>query len=543
MKLSYLRARDPSIISGNRTYPHKVLFGQPKVIDEKVTVYLRLKKTEEVCENYDFTESKIYCKEHNKRNIYEYSHIFDANTTQTDIFNYIAKPKIVEYIEANSFTLLTYGCSGSGKTFTLIGTETEPGIIPRSLCYLFKSLKDVSEFPRWKPLSTGTVKYLSEQESMVEKVKHAKLLQNTSIVHDKTIYTDMFNKMEACLSSEPIATLDNCDRVIKEVWISFLEIYNENVYDLLASDMLQSKSRHVLKVAYVHNKACVKNLTSVHVTSSTEAFELLEYGLNYLNYASTAVNSHSSRSHCMFIVKLVQTQIGSKPIVSHFTFCDMAGSERIKNTHNVGLRLKESNNINTSLFTLQKCIKMIRDSQKNRAKEKLIIPYRESKLTQLLQPALIGEDNISMIVNFNPCSAMYAQSQIVLKFAAISRQISTQENVARSETAFGSNSNLSLNYLLKELEEKRALAKEAEERLNDQKETCRKDAAQLCKVKLIELNLKWKSEIAEKENRYKLLQKRIVNVKQSVAKQTAHRDKLEKIIKEHTRANNSSNSL
>lgn len=536
-KISYLRARDPSIISYG-PFPRKALFHNSELHDieesiEKIVVYLRLKKTEEVCTFYDVSENKIHCRNQNKRDTYKFSYIFNSTTTQADIFNYIAKPKIVEYMEAKNFTLLTYGCSGSGKTFTLIGTDAEPGIIPRSLNYLFKSLKHVAEFPKWKPLSTGAVKALSYEESMLEKKKQANILQNTSIIDDKTVYTDMFGRMEQNLSREPIAIIDNSDKVTTEVWISFLEIYNEHVYDLLANDIPVNQQRKILKVNYIHNKAYVKNLTSVHVSSSTEAFELLQYGLNYLNYASTAMNKHSSRSHCMFIVKLVQTQIGAEPILSHFTFCDLAGSERMKNTKNVGLRLKESNNINTSLFTLQKCIKMLRDSQKSRSNENVIIPYRESKLTQLLQPSLIGEDNISMIVNFNPSTTMFAQSQIVLKFSAITRQISFQENVTSHESASSRNGRSNLNDLLDELEAKRQLAAEVQKKLEIERQDCRNAAAQMCAEKLQALRAKWESELLMQKQEIEALEKNVERLKNEIPKKISYRDKLKQIIAEY----------
>lgn len=107
--------------------------------------------------------------------------------------------------------------------------------------------------------------------------------------------------------------------------------------------------------------------------------------------------------------------------MSYFNFCDLAGSERLKKTMNVGDRLKESNNINTSLLVLGRCISAIRESQ--RQGDRRLVPFRESKLTLFFKRALSGHEDISMIVNINPSRDMFDESQHVLNFSAIARDI------------------------------------------------------------------------------------------------------------------------
>lgn len=98
-----------------------------------------------------------------------------------------------------------------------------------------------------------------------------------------------------------------------------------------------------------------RDLTSVNIVDGSEAFQILQYGLQNLNYASTGLNSHSSRSHGIFTIKLVQYCRSARTTqISLFNFCDLAGSERLKKTLNAGERLKESNNINLSLHVLSK---------------------------------------------------------------------------------------------------------------------------------------------------------------------------------------------
>lgn len=107
-----------------------------------------------------------------------------------------------------------------------------------------------------------------------------------------------------------------------------------------------------------------------------------------------------------------------------FAFCDLAGSERLKKTLNVGDRLKEAQNINTSLLVLGRCLKTIYESQSTKAhKGESIGPFRESKLTRLFQRALSGKENIALIVNVNPVPNLYIETQNVLNFSAIAKKI------------------------------------------------------------------------------------------------------------------------
>lgn len=208
------------------------------------------------------------------------------------------------------------------------------------------------------------------------------------------------------------------------IWVSFAEIYNEYVYDLLQPTPRRGQLRPKLPLGQNANGApYIKNLTNINVASGQEAYAILQYGMHNLNYAATAVNKHSSRSHCIFTIKLVQASLKrSEYQISHFNFCDLAGSERVKNSCSTGDRLKESTNINTSLHVLGRCIKSLRAAQKKTNDGKLI-PFRDSKLTRLFQRALTGYESVSMIVNLWPSKDMFDENQHVLNFSAITKDI------------------------------------------------------------------------------------------------------------------------
>lgn len=142
--------------------------------------------------------------------------------------------------------------------------------------------------------------------------------------------------MQQRLSSEPVAFLDITAEVTLGVFVSFAEIYNEYIYDLLVPP---KANRDKLPLGNCLGNCYIKNLNVIPVSNGLQAFQILQYGLKNLSYASTGINSHSSRSHCIFSIKLVQAADEGHN-VSCFNFCDLAGSERIKKTMNVGKRLQ-----------------------------------------------------------------------------------------------------------------------------------------------------------------------------------------------------------
>lgn len=123
---------------------------------------------------------------------------------------------------------------------------------------------------------------------------------------------------------------------------------------------------------------------------------------------------------------------------NRFAFCDLAGSERLKKTLNIGDRLKEAQSINTSLLVLGRCLKTIHEGQLSKQKIEHIGPFRESKLTRLFQKALSGKEHIALIVNINPIPNLYIETQNVLNFSAIAKKIviEQKEKVQQRKSRF-----------------------------------------------------------------------------------------------------------
>ncbi|CDQ87033.1 unnamed protein product [Oncorhynchus mykiss] len=209
------------------------------------------------------------------------------------------------------------------------------------------------------------------------------------------------------------------------VWVSFCEIYNENIHDLLESVPIGAQKRTTLRLSQdVKGNSFVKDLKWIQVNNAEEAYKVMKLGKKNQSFASTKLNLLSSRSHSIFSVRILRMEDARIPRVisiSELSLCDLAGSERCAKTQNKGERLKEAGNINTSLMTLGKCINTLRQSQQSKLPQH--VPFRESKLTHYLQGFFCGRGKACMIVNVNQCASMYDETLNVLKFSAVAQKV------------------------------------------------------------------------------------------------------------------------
>jgi len=308
-----------------------------------------------------------------------------------------------------------------------LGDDVRAGIIPRALENIFTIYQDtVFRSPKLK-LINGSIVFLQDDASLKELQIRKKLLDlcpDISAHHQRLKQVIDGDHMFETKASTDVSVL---------VWVSFVEIYNELVYDLLAippkQDKLGEVPRKNLKIVGNKGHVFIKGLTSVFVTSSEEALRLLRLGQQRSTYASTSVNANSSRSHCVFTVDILKYNRSGITTQSSYKFCDLAGSERVNNTGTSGLRLKEAKNINTSLMVLGRCLDAASTVQKKKNAD--IIPYRDSKLTMLLQAALLGKEKLAMIVTVTPLDKYYEENLNVLNFASIAKNIIFKEPVIK----------------------------------------------------------------------------------------------------------------
>ncbi|KAK2582339.1 hypothetical protein KPH14_004675 [Odynerus spinipes] len=479
-EMSYLFGRDPSILAyGQRPCPSretkKNLLSEYEIEEfdsvestasllsdsqslKTIKVYLRLKPfprklklLPEQQEAYKIINSttlatKLPCLENNSSfartksseitsRTYTFTQTFGPETTQLELFDQAIKQQMVDFLAGQSCNVMTYGTTNSGKSYTLQGTITSPGIIPRALEFVF-SIISPKPIPSYKPVHHCDAVFLNSLERAQELEAKTKLLSFSSI--DKNQYINTYKQMQKILQEESPLRPSECSDAHYAVWVSFAEIYNETIYDLLTIDC--QKKKVPLKLATDNRgKAFIKGLNSVYVNSGAEAYQVLMAGQYNLKVAATALNARSSRSHCIFTIKLLKyysENVKDSVDISTFSFCDLAGSERLKKTLNIGDRLKEAQNINTSLLVLGKCLKSIYESQSTKLKSEPIIgPFRESKLTRLFQKALSGREQIALIVNVNPLPNLYIETQNVLNFAAIAKKIIIEPKIKEQRKA------------------------------------------------------------------------------------------------------------
>ena len=368
-------------------------------------------------------------------------------------------PRVEDFLQGRNQLMFTYGATCSGKTFTIQGETDNPGILPRALDVLFNTINDrllktpdamLNEISGrdndvfLKPIGFSGVsvckqidldKMESAKRAVVQLGKDLCAISDASFFSSSEMSQDSLSSHISDCSLQSLATmfpmLKNRLRdtnVVKSaqttgetadiqysVWISFAEIYNENIYDMLEKipDVKRKgdKPRKLpLKLAEDKDGAVyIKGLKEIQVNSADEAYQLLMIGRENLQFAATRLNHHSSRSHCIFNIKIIK--VPSNKIykeqphlarISMLSFCDLAGSERIKKTLNTGDRQKEAGNINTSLLVLGRVIKALRHNQTSKdPRRHQVVPYRDSKLTRLFQSYFTGRGKASMVRKLN----------------------------------------------------------------------------------------------------------------------------------------------
>ena len=219
-----------------------------------------------------------------------------------------------------------------------------------------------------------------------------------------------------------------------QVTVSMIEIYNEKVHDLFQHPSKRQKAG--LKVRENKGEVFVDGLTKVPVESYEEIEKQISIGTSHRTIASTNMNSTSSRAHTVTTITFKQTVIeNGKPTNqkrSDINLVDLAGSERQSGTGATGERLKEGSNINKSLSFLGKCITILAEKSTGKAKGKIVVPYRESQLTRILQNALGGNSKTSMIAALSPASVNFDETLSTLRYANQVKAIKNEAKINES---------------------------------------------------------------------------------------------------------------
>ncbi|XP_058852834.1 kinesin-like protein KIF20A [Acipenser ruthenus] len=389
---------------------------------------------------------------------FTFSQILGPETTQKQFFDATMKEVVKDVLEGENRLVYTYGVTNSGKTYTIQGTNRDGGILPRSLSVVFNSIQGkLYSGLDLKPSLCNEVIWLESKQVMQEEMKKSAFLREEEVQtpmkkSDSGSFRSRFETSSfdsgiafsaaSQLSSQLHSQLEDSGSRCKDpdvveireegcvqysVWVSFFEIYNEFLYDLLDTvPSNQNRKRQTLKLCEdKYGNPYVKDLNWINVSSAEDAWKVLKVGRKNQSFASTNLNHCSSRSHSIFSIRILHIngdpESDLAPKISELSLCDLAGSERCKEQKS-GDRMKEANNINTSLHTLGRCIAALRQNQQHKTKQNMV-PFRDSKLTRAFQGFFCGRGKSCMIVNINQCASMYDETLQALKFSAIATQL------------------------------------------------------------------------------------------------------------------------
>jgi len=291
--------------------------------------------------------------------VFSYDAVFPMDSTQQTVYEESAFQLVESVLEGYNGTIFAYGQTGCGKTHTMMGVTAD------------ENLKGV--IPRAFDHIFGNIKSTSQKNFLIR--------------------------------------------------CSFIEIYNEEIHDLVGDDV---KARLDLKES-PEKGVFIKGLSMHVVKSVPEIQKLMTLGFKNRSVGETAMNKDSSRSHSIFTIYVETSETDAKGnqriTLGKLNLVDLAGSERQSKTGATGDRLKEANKINLSLSALGNVISALVDGKSSH------IPYRDSKLTRLLQDSLGGNTKTVMIANISPASDNYDETLGTLRYASRAKNIKNQPKV------------------------------------------------------------------------------------------------------------------
>ncbi|KAJ2801840.1 hypothetical protein H4R20_003518 [Coemansia guatemalensis] len=438
---------------------------------------------------------------------YLFAGVFPTLARQPRVFEVCAVPVISDLFAGYNTLLFSYGITNSGKTYTVQGNSQMPGLLPRSI----KSILDVLD-------ANGAQGDYSIRPKYATQVEYCSDPRVTTPTFRSAPGEDAWVRALEADGGSGDAKVAEMARQLKEdgseegwvyqLYVSYFEVYNEMIYDLLDLDTLTTvhvkqaagaggkrgrgkqrggrrrgadDSEDPLRMSAAQiagrartalllrseggrgNEAFVDGLVEVRVRSVRDVVRVLQHGQLRRAVHATGLNGGSSRSHALFQAKLVRlpasaalatggaaaaaTAAAAQASVRTLTVVDLAGSERAKRTGTRGERLAEAGKINASLMTLKKCLDVRRFNASSEGEDApQLVPYNESKVTRLFQPALDGGAKTVMVVCIDPyehavdadASRALPETKNVLDFARVASELVTRvrrvDDVPRGET-------------------------------------------------------------------------------------------------------------
>ncbi|WCJ40762.1 Kinesin heavy chain [Euphorbia peplus] len=311
------------------------------------------------------SETFIFKDEKEEEASFSFDKVFYESSKQDDVYQFLGLPIVRDAVNGINGTIITYGQTGAGKTFSMEGPsvlepdEGKKGLLPRVVDGLFNCIKSYDS---------------------------------------STKYT---------------------------IKLSMVEIYMEKVRDLF--DL--TKDRIIIKESKTQG-ILLSGVTEISISDPTEALQNLDSGIVNRAVGETQMNMASSRSHCIYIFTVQQELADKRVKTGKVILVDLAGSEKVEKTGAEGKVLEEAKTINKSLSALGNVINALTSSPTKASH----IPYRDSKLTRILQDALGGNSRTALLCCCSPSSSNVAETLSTLRFGARAKHIKTSAIVNTGET-------------------------------------------------------------------------------------------------------------
>jgi len=382
--------------------------------------------------------------------IFHFDQTFSWDSRNQEVFQNVAKDLVVSALDGYNATIFAYGQTGSGKTYTMLGEVKEHYDNPQPIvCKPRKEDLNSIKFTPVRKCSSKPSTPIKMPPRTPEKPRFE--LRSKGVI--VMALEEIFSSAEMCKDRRFFFTC------------SYMEIYNEHVYDLLKDP--EEFSSEVLSVIEAPDKEfIVRNLSEQVVGTIDEVLEKLWKGEENRHYASTSLNHHSSRSHTIFRLNVRSLQMVPKQdpeeeesfenitTESVVNFVDLAGSEkvissqsneveRVRHQHFSVLSTKsdidkvmaEGKNINTSLFYLCQVINKLSEKKLGLIKNDSHIPFRNSNLTKILRSSLGGNARTCIICTATAAKSQFEQTLSTLRFGYSARSITNKVSAnVRTET-------------------------------------------------------------------------------------------------------------
>ncbi|CAM4596783.1 unnamed protein product [Eretmochelys imbricata] len=307
---------------------------------------------------------------------YVFDHVFQSSTSQEQVYNDCAKKIVKDVLEGYNGTIFAYGQTSSGKTHTMEGTLHDPdgmGIIPRIVQDIFNYIYSMDENLEFHIKVSYFEIYLDKIRDLLDVSK-----TNLSVHEDK-------NRVPYVKVSISVTLLTN---------LSFLHVH------------------HLFMFCQF-----LKGCTERFVCSPDEVMDTIDEGKSNRHVAVTNMNEHSSRSHSIFLINVKQENTQTEQKLSGKLYLvDLAGSEKVSKTGAEGALLDEAKNINKSLSALGNVISALAESS-------TYVPYRDSKMTRILQDSLGGNCRTTIVICCSPSSYNESETKSTLLFGQRAKTI------------------------------------------------------------------------------------------------------------------------